>query len=261
MNTRPLQPSSASVQPGYPSLGGRGAGRRRFLKLFALSSAAAALGLDLIGCPAPGGSGNAPNTPPVPTPPGYVPWEPEHLAGDVAMPMGTPVAVVVGGGPIAVTFKDGAKVELVVAGILRPTSNGTDPAADMQAKAKEHADLVRKTASGHDSTTLGDAQAIQALEQAILAALNQTMGGSYFEELSLAEAGRKQPAKEDDRADAQPMRDSAPMDDADMANADMAEGDMARDPAPAAPPRAATPLKAKTLWTPCRRPGCKNCKG
>jgi len=258
MNTSRLQPTSAD-EPAYPSLGARGETRRRFLKLFALSSAAAALGLELTGCPAPGGSGNNPSAPPLANPPGYSPWESGHVAGDVAMPMGAPVAVVVGGGPVTVTFKDGVKAEIVVAGILRPEVNGADPAADMQAKAKEHADLVRKTAAGHDSTALGDAKSMQALEQAMLAALNQTLGLGYFEELSLAEAGRKPAGKRDDAGQAQPMRDSAPMDDA--SDADVPEGDVAYDSAPAAPPRVATPLKAKTLWTPCRRTGCANCKG
>ncbi len=244
---------------GYPSLSTHGETRRRFLKLFALSSAAAALGMELIGCPAPGENGNTTNTLPVPGGPDYPPWEYEALAGDVAMPMGVPVAVVVGGGPIAVTFKDGAKVELVVAGILQPVSEGSDPATDMQAKAKEHADLVRKTVSTHDSAALSDAKALQALEQAILAALNQTLGGGYFQELSLAEAGRKQTGKKDDRADAQPMRDAAPMDDA--ADADRSEGDVAYDSAAPPAPRLETKLKAKKLWTPCRRTGCTTCKG
>jgi len=256
----PLRHPAVSREVGYPSLSAHADSRRRFLKVCALSGAAATLGLQLVGCPGGNGGGGSSGTPPVTSgSSGYQPWQQtEHLAGDEAMPMGEPVAVVLGGGPIPVTFKDGVKADLVVAGILTPLED-IDAAADASKLAAEHADQIRQVAAGRPSSILADAKALDAFEDAVRDALNPTLRGGYLEEVSAAEAERE-PEKVEDRADA--AEDAASEEEADAAPMDDVAGDVPGDvPAPAAAPRITKPLKARKLWSPCRKAGCVHCKG
>lgn len=249
----PRRVAAAASSPSYPTLSAHGEGRRRFLKLCALSSAAAALGLELVGCPSKGAGGGVKVSPP-----DWLPWDSDDgrvLAGEMMMPMGTPVAVIVGDGPIAITWGDGTKTELVVAAVVTPME-GTDVRKDFAGMAKNHIAVVKKTAAAQPKGVLGDPKALDALEAALLTALNQTLtSGGYVNEISAAEAERG-PRKEEASPLNEALEEEAP------AREVMQE---ASAPSQAAPPReqaVATPRRApqaKTFWSACRSPGCTSC--
>jgi hypothetical protein len=240
-------PVDPSRQPGYPSLGEHGEARRRFLKLAALSSAGLALGLPLTGCPGgPGGgglgAGGGGNS--------WLPWnEPEHLAGEVAMPMGAPVGVVVGGGPIPVTFQDGTQVKLVVAAVVTPLE-GMDVQGDFVRLSQTHAQLVTDEAKGVPASVLSDAAALDAFEAKLFDRLVSTLSSGYLDEVSAAKA-------EPESASApEPARESEAADVAYERAEEAAPAEAAAEPA-AVPVKPS--LSASRIWAACRRPGCTTC--
>jgi hypothetical protein len=171
-----------------------------------------------------------------------MPWSrPQSIRGERVAPSRTPVAVVVGGGPIAVTFSDGAAAELVVAAIVVPVA-GQDPVADAARLATQHAAAVRAEAAAVAAATLGDATALGQLEARLLTALNATLGGGgYLEEVSVALA-KTTPERKDEAAPARERREAR-----EEAAPTLAQG------------RADLPARADTLWAPCRREGCTTC--
>lgn len=247
MPTPPRSPVPDGLA-GYPTLSEFAASRRRFLKLCALSSAALTLGIPLSGCPDPSGGGGGGGE--------WVPWEEEHLAGAMPMPMGQPVGVVVGGGPVPVTFSDGAQVDLVVAGVFTPYDGlNADPAADFSSGAAQHAELVKAEAAKHAGSALQDPAAQDALENAIRDAINATLSNGYLDEASVAEA-RKEVSQAPAGASRSAPAAAAPMP-ADEAAALAAPAEAAGDVAPAAPP--ARDKSFRRIWIPCRKPGCTHC--
>jgi hypothetical protein len=253
--------TSADDQPAYPTLSDHAHARRRFLKLCALSGAAATLGLPLTGCPGGGGGGGGPG-------PDWVPWDdtPQMAGGMRPLPMGKPVAVVVGGGPINVTFSDGVKRSIVVAAVLTPAP-GVNAIKDCSTQSATHAALVEKHASLHPSSVLQDAAAIQALEDAITNEINATLPQGYMNGVSIGQA-KAAPAKvaPDSASDSSAYKSSersAPAR-APAAPAASAPMENAGAPAPAqAKSLSKTPSKPraifKEIWAPCRRSGCTTC--
>ncbi len=176
------------------------------------------------------------------------------IAGEMMMPMGAPVAVIVGDGPIAITWGDGTKTDLVVAAVVTPRS-GTNVKKDFASMAKKHVDLVRKTAAAQPTSVLGDSKALQALEMALLNALNGTLtSGGYINEVSAAEA-EKGPRKEVP-AQNEAMEEEAPAGEVMQEASAPSEAEPALEQAAAAPKRAP---KAKKFWSACRRAGCTSC--
>lgn len=249
--------------PSYPTLSDHAHARRRFLKLCALSGAAATLGLPLTGCPSGGGTGGPG--------PDWVPWDdtPQMAGGMRPLPMGKPVAVVVGGGPIDVTFSDGVKRSIVVAAVLTPAP-GVNAIKDCSTQSAAHAALVQKHTSTHPSSVLQDATAIQALEDTIMGEINLTLPQGYMDGVSIGEA-KKAPAKvsRDSASDSAASRSversasaRAPAAPAAQAPAESA-GASAPPQAKAMrkPPSAPTKPRVafKEIWAPCRRSGCTTC--
>ncbi len=234
----------------YPTLAEHGESRRRFLKLFALTSAAATLGFQLVGCPgtgggtggAGGGGGGTSGT-------DWIPWQQDDLqplAGEVVMVMGKPVGVVVAGVPIAATFKDGAKVEIVVAAVVTPYE-GASIQADFVRLSKQHTELVLKTVNEHPSSALTDAAALDALEAALLSAINGTLHSGYIDEVSVAKKA-EEPSPD---SEPEPAREAE-------APAEEVMHEAREEAAPTPAPVKRGP-KTRSFWTTCRKPGCTTC--
>ena len=244
-----LRPSDALA--GYPTLSAFAASRRRFLKLCALSSAAVTLGLPLVGCPGDpqqgsgggGGSGGE-----------WVPWDDtQRLAGEPMMIQIAPVGVVAGGGPVAVTFKDGAQADLVVA-VVVVVEEGVHVQGEFGRLADTHAAAIQAEAAKVDRAVLADVVQLEAFEAALFAAIAASVQVGSLQEVSVAEARADEPARAPARREAPAREEEAR--EAVQEPAPPQEAAPAGD-APAAPPRPT--LAAKQLYVPCRTPGCSNC--
>lgn len=250
---------------GYPPLSAHAEGRRRFLKLCALSAVASGLGLELTGCPGDGGGDGLRGLGP-----DWLPWNDHevHLAGAMPMPVSRPIAVVVGGGPVAVTFKDGVQTELVVAAVVR-AFQGWDPAPHYSQRAQAHAEAVRAAAAEVESSVLGDAAALDAFEARLLQALSGDVPDGYVEEVSVAKAGAPPAPLEREEAADEGAPSEAPAPAAPQASEPApaaASAARVEAPATAAKAQARAPLAkgeassgAPQVWTPCRTPGCTTC--
>ncbi len=258
---RGLQPVSDYPAPGYPRDAelpatdpGVDQARRRLLKLLGLSAAAAMLGLNLTGCPGGGGGGGKM----VEDIWDWMPWNDEFddddmIAGAMPMPMGRPVSVVVGGGPVSVTFSDGTSAKLVVAAVLVAEEYVITSCAE---KAEGDAKIVQDAMAAVGPEVLGDAEALAELEEKVRVAL-EARTGAMVETVSIAVAAEK--PKELGQA-----REAA------SESADMGMAAASAPAAPAAEDPAASPTvslgagntakpKSETIWTVCRRPGCTRC--
>lgn len=239
-------PATAADQVAtYPTLDERGDARRRFLKLCAISSVSGALGLQLVGCPSKGGVNDGT----------WVPWDGPHVAGGkMPPPEDAPVALVIGGGPIQVTFRGGEQAKLVVAAVVVPR-RGQDVRGDVSSKAAEHAQLVQKLLKEHPVDMLGDAASLGDLEDLLRAAINRTVAGGYIKEISIARARPPRPKQEaagDEKAALE--EPAAP------AKRAPARAPTAGKPAgKVAPPPENKLAKVKQIWAPCRRSGCTTC--
>lgn len=261
-----IRTPAPAIDPGYPTLWEHRPDRRRALKLFALSSAGAALGLPLIGCPPSSGTPPSAQTPPpVPTttPPSWLPWVDapalQRTAGEMeAPPNPSRVAVVIGGGPIEATLNDGTKARLVVA-IVVPTVGQVPPEREAEGRAMGDAEIVlKKAASDLTAAKLADAIALDAFEGDLRGAL--TPGWSRpIEEVSVGLAVEEPKQEERPReATGGAAQEPAP---AREAAQEREEASPRAEPIAPLPARSAAPApKVEVLWAPCRKPGCNTCK-
>lgn len=265
--------------PGYPTFSEFDPGRRAALRAIGLAGLSA-VGLNLVGCPGGGGTG----TPTTGTGSGpatdtgtpkpdtdWVPWretETGPLDRPHDIPLGgapppsdwnRPVAIVVGGGPISVTFSDGVTSSLAVALVVQPN---TTPEA-VKADAPEHTAAVRAAAKALPGSTLDSAEGIAALEAKIQEEVLKAVPGLVIEGVQAAPAV---PDAQPDAPEPEPSRSSAPAPSAPAPPPPSAPAP-APSPAPPAGGVAATspvktgraPLRGKAVWVPCGKPGCTSC--
>jgi hypothetical protein len=193
-------------EPGYPTFAEFDPGRRAALRAIGLAGLSA-VGLNLVGCPGGGGTGTPTTgtgtgpatdtgTPPK-TDTDWVPWrETETGPPDVPprnIPLGgapppsdwnRPIAIVVGGGPIEVTFSDGAKASLAVALVVQ---RSTTPDA-VKADAPEHTAAVKAAAKTLPRSTLDGAEGLAALEARIQEEVLKAVPGLVIEGVQAAPA-------------------------------------------------------------------------
>ena len=241
---------------GYPTIAEFDPTRRAALRAIALAGLSAA-GLQLVGCPG-GGSGPPPTgTPPqpstAPAPPApttrWVPWQNDedhrsYAGGKRPQPADEPVAIVVGGGPIPVTFSDGGTASLAVALVVQP---GTTPGA-VKAGAPEHVAAVQAAARTLPGAVLESAAGLETLAARIQEEVLKATPGLVIERVQAAPAVEPSAPSSEERSDAG------------RASAQRKAAGAAAKTAPAeAPGPGRAPLTGKQVWAPCGTPGCTSC--
>lgn len=263
-------------EPGYPTFAEFDPGRRAALRAIGLAGLSA-VGLNLVGCPGGGGTGTPTTgtgagpatdtgTPPT-TDTEWVPWRetetgpldppPEHIPLGGAPPpsdWNRPIAIVVGGGPIEVTFSDGASASLAVALVVQ---RSTTPDA-VKADAPEHAKAVQAAARTLPRSTLDSADGLATLEARIQEEVLKAVPGLVIEGVQAA------PAVLDEHPAPEPARSSAPSAPAPAPPPPSAPAASAPAPAPAAPRAGGAaakraPVTGRGVWVPCGKPGCTSC--
>ncbi len=239
-------------EPAYPTSSQFDPGRRAALRAIALAGLSAA-GLQLVGCPG-GGSGTPPLPSTAPAQPApttrWVPWQDDedhrsYAGGKRPQPADTPVAIVVGGGPIPVTFSDGVTASLAVALVVQP---GTTPGA-VKAGAPEHVAAVQAAAKALPGAVLDSAAGLETLAARIQEEVLKATPGLVLEGVQAAPAVAPSAPPSEERSDA--GRASAQR---------KAAGASAKSaPADAPPTSRRAPLTGAQVWVPCGTPGCTSC--